>query len=180
MTDTKDPTTTSNEPAAELVTLTIPARLAPLIHAAASAVDVIHGVQPERHELLLALIERGARALARRADDPDARPVTDLTVAELADSLGLLDLEGARRHARVERQARAEAADAAVAILADVKGLRAACIPRNRITTPEELDEAIANVRHNVAEHAAHVVLIVGYVVPNGAEIKADPPQVIN
>lgn len=87
-----------------------------------------------------------SRERARGAKGP-APKVSDLTVHELAEAMGVWDLAATRANQRRAMEASAEAMASAVAQLGDAKGLAAVAAPL-RLKTCEELD------RFSAAAHA--------------------------
>lgn len=80
--------------------------------------------------VLLALLERGARYVLRHGEheDRDARKVGEITVTELADVLGIADVEVARAMSREARETAAKSVEAAQAMFANVAGLRSVAV----------------------------------------------------
>lgn len=164
------------------IEITVPEHLDPMIVDAMRQLDVLHGSIPHDEALILALIERGARAvIGTRSRRADQRPVTELTVFELADALGIVDAEEARRATREARERAGKSLEAAAAMFARAEGLRAIHAPAEPMNL-EGLDAVYRAARQALTEHPeARVVVAVGYVtVANESHVLAHPPETIN
>lgn len=162
------------------VTLTVPGRLEALLNEAMRSFDVTHGSMPVREALLVALIERGARSVVKRGSttDPDQRTVGELTVAELADAIGILDIEKARLAARTVREEKEAAATQMAAIMKDVAGMCAVLTPLRRFETVEEIDAFLEPVRATLRQNGGAVaaMMVVGYVHTGAAgDVRYEP-----
>lgn len=141
------------------ITLTIPGRLIPLLDAAAREIDVTVGTIPPREALLLHLIERGAREVKNYVRSADYRPLSSLCAAELADMMGILDIEATRRSVHAHRETQERIATEAIALFDSVKGLRQVGTKR-RTTSGEEVLKLANHLAANMREHPTMAIVI--------------------
>lgn len=156
-----------SNPEAHPITVVVPPNLEALVQQARERLEVLTGTDLRAGDLLVALIERGARALVgAQSTDRDDRKLWEISVAELADQLGVVDLQAAREAARKARDAQEKLAQSAMAIFHDTEGLRMVAMA-HRYTTPEEIETAAAKLTNTMKHHPnVAIVLAVGYVDP--------------
>lgn len=147
------------------ISLTLPARLEAVLEAARLRLEVVTGSDLRGDDLLLALIERGAHAVTSATPaEHDQRKLWEVTVAEMASQLGIVDLQAARVASREARDAQEKLAAAALALFRDTEGLRQVATP-TRYTKPEEITEAVTKLAGTLTRHPnLAIVLAVGYV----------------
>lgn len=164
-------------------TLEIPERIHDLLQAASTSFDVTHGTQLVGAPLLVALIERGARAVLNARGDRVERKIGDMTAAELADVLGIADVEAAREMGRQSREKAEQNAQAVTQLFADVQALRQ--VDMRRIKSAKDMTELAERIAHAFGHHPGlEVVLAVAFAEPtaDGATrySPAVPPETIN
>lgn len=157
------------------LTLTIPGRLAPLLRAAAREIDVTHGSgTPGDQALLLHLIERGARHCVDYSASADYRSVGSISVAELADVLGIGDLEASRRQCREARELHEQAVTKVKELFAHCDGLRQINAPR-QIRSVAEIHKLASEVSE-VFKRSPNISLVIAIAYHDaGAAVKYAP-----
>lgn len=150
----------------QIVTIKIDQRLGVLLDAATRELDVTHGTNLRGEDLVLALLERGARAVIGHAADRDQRKVSELTVADLADVFGVIDLETARRNSRTQREHTEKACELVKGALKNVENLcEMAQQTIQQFSTLQQFEAFAANVRRTFTEAPGHgIVMIAGTV----------------
>lgn len=119
------------------------------------------GEVPCMHSTIGLLLERACSSVLVGREH-DTRPVGAMTVAELAELMGMIDVESARRNAKQVRSEQETLIAKTAEAFAHVEGLRAAQV--HTIRTTEDLAKWNAAVAHALTHEGIYVAAIVASV----------------
>lgn len=159
-------TTNETETLGMTVTITIPARLRDLLNQAAERIDITTGATPEQEALIIALLERGAASVTAFPLGEDHRKVSEVTVMQLCDAIGIVDLDQARKNAKDQREAGEKSLAHTLELFKDTQGLATVYAPLHRCANVECVKSMLGIIERGLAEkHFTHVLMAIGAVV---------------